>query len=194
MSNLNSSSKLFHFFEQAKLLIEDNEDKLFIKSIINDLLQQIVKINNVHENIMEYRELFVRIAEFIKLVSYADPIICELFIAYISKLPVPIHFINIIPAMFSMSSKDVIEILAKQLFELATSDQNLLIQILCVLTELPLSNQLANTIMKLTQNIIQDSDDDDDMPSLFRIITKLSNLASSELTIFLWRKRVIRFN
>ena len=189
MSILNSSLKLSSFFEQAKVLIEDNEDKLFIKSIINDLFQQITKIK-LKDGIIEYSELFIHIAEYIKLVSYTDPSICEMFISYISKVPVPISFINVIPAMFSMSSKDVIDVLAKKLFEVASSDHNLLIQVLCVLIELPLSKQLSNTIMKLIQNLIQDSNDND-MPSLFRIITKSSGFSSNERTIFMLRQRVI---
>ena len=119
--------------------------------------------------------------------------------AFIKHIPVVPHdailpFIDSIPAIFRLCGNLKIEELAKALFGIIEDSSrharsDLLLRLLCALSELTLSKQLASTVVKLTYAVVDDASSKE-MPSVLQILVRSWSSPDVGSTISMWRDKV----
>lgn len=153
-------------------------------------------IASANRNFRNYMLAIDQVIELMVANSSAKSVVLEAFIRNITALPSHsmLPFIDAIPAMFRCCDNRMIEDLAGVLFSTVEDPcrrdrSEILLRLLHALSELPLSKQLAYTVINLTYAVMEDAVPAE-MSSLLRIVLRSGSSPGAGRAIFLWRDKV----
>lgn len=136
-----------------------------ILSAADMLLQAVVWHSDADENILR------SIASTIRDLSNSQPNVNQVLLLYLPSFPNPLPFIEIIPALFSISPPALIKDTITQLNQMLDADNRFLIPIIATIIELPLPIEVIKTVVKLSETALS-LVDEEDIPILFRVLLK----------------------
>ena len=161
---------------------EEDDSVVSLASIVDELFNSI----KIHDD--SNISIFPAIVKFVLDLSLISPNMCYVVVSHIASLPKPIPFIEMCPAMFSMTNVSLITDLVEQLILLYDSDNRNILPVIGAMVELSLPSNLMPRLAKLVENAILIVEEND-IPTLFRTILKsLTSSSSGEKTILKLRK------
>ena len=191
---------LQHLFDEARIIVEDNKDAPKVMHVSEKLLAGTAKATleelvsssgseiNKHNN--GSATLSKSIALFIRSVASIHLDVRHLLLMHLSSISDPLPFVEILPALFSVSTTpSLIEDVVSQLIVLLEIDNSLLLPVIGAMVELPLTNRIVPQLAELAESaisLVQESD----LPLLLRTLLKSLDLVSADRTVHAIRREV----
>ena len=172
--------------QSMKVLFDDenpsvaNGDLSSISELLYMVQQEICPRDNA---------MFKSVASFIRDIAAFCPNVCHILLIHLPLLPDPIPFIEIIPAVFCVTSPSLLAEVTKQLKSLCRSNHRLLLPVIATLTELPLPSELLFDLNEFIESAI-DVVDEGDLPLLCRTLFKSLTSTRGEQAVLLLRSEV----
>lgn len=122
--------------------------------------------------------------------SYHQPILCCVLPKHLSKLPNVLPFLDVLPQMFAMCSSKLVDNVVRELLRVIEAHEELLIPVLGVIIELPMSEQSKPVVSRLADASIS-LVDSADLPVLTRVLLRTANVLECEETVKSLRHEVV---
>ena len=159
-------------FEEAKIILSGGTSADLVVETIEMLLM------TASSQALNNRPLLQSIAVTIRNLYSIYPQISAVLITYLPTLPHPLPFVEILPILFVMERPLQINKLLIVLYELLDSNNALLLPVIHVMTELPLSKKQSRKLSKLAESAIAIVEEED-LPSLFKILMRSMDATNS---------------
>jgi hypothetical protein len=140
-----------------------------VECLVNSLLTS-VSVRGEESDVNDVKQVADLVLEIGILQAYA---VGPAVLHQLSSLPQPVPFVEIIPALYGMSSPLQLQEVFEQLQSLLSTDNQYILPVINSLVDLPLSAELKTKLVFLTEEVISIVDETD-IPFLFR--TLLNNL------------------
>ena len=131
------------------------------------------------------------IASFVRDVATYHPNACHYLLIHLVSLPDPIPFMDVMASMFCVASPSLVTEAVKQLKLLPERDSTLLLPVIAVMADLPLSPDLLSELYELAEGAI-DRVEESELPALFRTLLKSLCPQKAEKTLLKIRNEVSR--
>lgn len=172
-------------FEEARRFVDNNSNSDSVASAVDQLLTTALTIDQMNA---QHHPMISEIASFIEDISFMHPNVTMVLLEHMQSMQHPQPFLDVLASIVSRASADQLDNVALKLFEMAKTE-SLLVQVLSMLSDLPLNAQLVDTRDRAIVDTLR-TVSAEDFPLLFKASLKCCATKYAPLIAHSWRDGV----